>query len=43
MVSGEFILYSGGWWWVIVALFWLVFGLFWIMVGGGGFILVSSG
>ena len=43
MVSGEFILCSGGWWWVMVALFWLMFGLFWIIVGGGGFILVNSG
>ena len=42
VLGGEFILGSGGEWWIMVGLFWLVLGLFWVMVGGGAFILVSS-
>ena len=43
VVRGEFILRSGGCWWMMVDLFWLVLDLFWVVVGRGGFILVSSG
>ena len=43
VVRGEFILRSGGCWWMMVDLFWLVLDLFWLVVANDGFILGDGG